>query len=106
MPAIGFVIEVLLTPLPQAAKLPSTAIITKTPSIERQLRRRAGIPRKRRRARTALPPAPVHPLPLPGSLGMSSDAVAAVVYTVMVDVPLVVLELSVTVELPLEQEGR
>ena len=52
---------------PQAAMLPNAAIMIRTISIERQLRLRAGIPRKMRKARTAPPPAPDQPLP--GSLG-------------------------------------
>jgi hypothetical protein len=93
---------------PQAARPPNAMIMTRMPSIERQLRRRAGIPRKRRKARTALPPAPAHPLPLPGSLGMSSAAVAAVVFTVMVacPVPDATPETRVIVELPPEHVGR
>jgi hypothetical protein len=91
-------------PLPQAVRLPSAVINTRMPSMERQLRRRAGIPRKTRKASIAPPPAPAQPLP--GSFGTASDAVAAVVLTVTVAVPLVVVELSVTVLLPLEQLGR
>ena len=57
----------VLPPPPQAARLPSAAIMIRTISIERQLRLRAGIPRKMRKAKTAPPPAPDQPLP--GSLG-------------------------------------
>jgi hypothetical protein len=65
VPALG-VDELLLLP-PQAARLPNAANISRTTSIERQLRRRAGTPRKSKKARTAPPPAPGQPLP--GSLG-------------------------------------
>jgi hypothetical protein len=76
------------------------------PSIDRQMRRRAGIPSRIRSARTAPPPAPPHPLPLPG-LGVVNALLllGAVVDTVTVAVPLVVVVLSVTVELPPEQVG-
>ena len=57
----------LVTLPPQADKLPSAVITIRIPSIERQLRRRAGIPRKTRSASTAPPPAPAQPPP--GSLG-------------------------------------
>jgi hypothetical protein len=57
----------MLPPPPQAARLPSAAIMIRTISIERQLRRRAGIPKKSKKAKTAPPPAPDQPLP--GSLG-------------------------------------
>jgi hypothetical protein len=97
----------VLPPLPQAAMLPSAAITTRTPSIDRQLRRRAGIPRKSRKARTAPPPAPAHPRPLPGSFGEASAAlVAAVVFSSTVAIPLVMLELSVTVVGLIEQLGE
>jgi hypothetical protein len=58
------------------------------PSIDRQLRRLAGIPKKTSRARTAPPPAPAHPLPLPGSIGYATpEVVGAEVETVKVAVP-------------------
>ena len=41
---------------PQAVRPPNAAINSKRPSIDRQLRRRAGIPRNTRNARTAPPP--------------------------------------------------
>ena len=65
--------------------------------MERQLRRRAGIPKKRSTARRAPEPAPNKvprgPLPLP-NLGMTMSATAACVVTVALAVPLVVLPLS------------
>ena len=57
---------------PQAARLPSAAISTRMPSIDLQPRRRAGIPRKSRRANAAPLPAPNRlnmPRLLPGSRG-------------------------------------
>ena len=49
---------------PQPVIAPRAVISRKAPSIERQLRRREGIPRKTRKARTAPPLAPIHPRPL------------------------------------------
>jgi hypothetical protein len=96
-----------LPPPPHAVMLPSAAIMIRTTSIDLQLRRRAGIPRKSRKARTAPPPAPAQPRPLPGSFGEASAAlVAAVVLSAMVAVPLVMLELSVTVVGLIEQLGK
>lgn len=75
------------------------------PSMERQVRRRAGIPKKRTKARTAPEPAPSQPLPLP-NLGTIRSAVAATLVMVAVAVPLVVPELSATGEpLVTEQVG-
>ena len=83
---------------PHPAKLPNTAITASALSIERQPRRRAGIPRKTRRASTA-PPVPIHPLPLRRGPGCTIWLlVAAVEAIVAVTVPLVVLELNATVE--------
>lgn len=91
---------------PQPASVPSAAMSTKTPSIDRQLRRRAGVTRSTRNARTA-PPAPAQPLPFPPALGHTSIALLAEVeLTVMVAVPVVAPPLRATVELPPEQVGR
>jgi hypothetical protein len=89
---------------PQPAK-PASAAITRIPlSIDRQLRRRAGTPKKASKASTAPPPS--HFLPLPRGLGRSSWAVvAAVVATVAVTVPLVEVELKATVVGDSEQVG-
>jgi hypothetical protein len=70
------------------------------PNIDRQLRRRAGIPRNTRKAKTA-PPAPIHPL----SEGLTwSIAAVDVVAMVSVAVPLAVPFVTVTVE-PAVQVG-
>jgi len=101
------VLVVVLPPPPHAVRLPNAAITTRTPSIDRQLCRRAGIPRKSRKARTAPPPAPAQPRPLPGSFGEASAAlVAAVVFSSTVAIQLVMLELSVTVAGLIEQLGK
>jgi len=94
-------------PPPQALRLPSSVINTRTPSIDRQPRRRAGIPRKTTKARSAPPAAPKTPRFLPGSFGETRLlVVAAVVLIVAVAVPLVVLELSATVVGLIEQLGK
>jgi hypothetical protein len=91
---------------PHPAKLPSTTIATRTPSIDRQLRRRAGMPMNTRNASSAPAPPPVQPRPLP-NLGQANALLeAAVVFTVTVAVPLVVPELRFTAELAPEQVGR
>ena len=72
-------------------------------SMDLQLRRRAGIPRKTRNAKTAPPPAPSRPLP-PAGL-RSSETVAAVVVTESVPLPDVLEALSEMVPLG-EQLGR
>ena len=87
-------------PPPQAANPPNTVIKSRTPSIDRKPRRRAGIPRKTRKARTA---PPVHAPPAAGRIIALPDPV---VVTVTVAVPVVVPLLRVTVELPPEQVGR
>src|SRR5580692_11273658 len=62
---------------------PSAAQASNIPTIESQFLRRFGIPTKMRNASTAPPPAPVHPAPLPLSLGhMSALVTAASVLTV------------------------
>lgn len=72
-------------PPPHAATLPSASISTNMPSIARQLRRRAGIPKNTMSARIA--PDPV--TATPGNAGRFSAAVvAAVVLTVAVPLPL------------------
>jgi len=91
---------------PQPAMVPRTTISTNIPSIDRQLRRRAGIPKNSNSASTAPPPAPIQPLPGPSFGRTSSLLLAAVVSTVTVAVPVVVVELSVTVWLPFVQLGR
>ena len=95
------VLDEPLLPPPQAVRLPSAAIRIKAPSMARQLRRRAGMPKNTRRARTKPLPVPIHPL-LPGMAW--SMAVVAVVEMVRVAVPLAVPLVIVTVE-PGEQEG-
>lgn len=84
---------------------------TSAPNIVRQLRRRAGIPKNSSNASTAPPPAPSQPLPgqpLSGPiLGRTSSLlVAAVVLTVTVPVPLVVVSLSAIPEPDTAQVGR
>ena len=93
----------LLLP-PQALRLASATISARTPTIDSHLRRRAGIPRKTRKARTEPPPAHARPKPL--ASGRAMALVAAVEETVTVAVPLVVLPPRVIVELPPEQVGR
>ena len=85
---------------------PRITISTIAPTIDRQLRRRAGIPKNSSNASTAPPPAPIQPFPGPIFGRTSSLVLAAVVPTVTVAVPLVVDELNVTVWLPFEQLGR
>lgn len=89
-----------------AARLPSATTATRTTNIDRQLRRRVGIPRKTRKARNRPPLTPGQPRPFPRTGAGCIAAVAAVVFTVMVAVPLVGPALKVTVELPSEQLGR
>ena len=97
----------LLLPLPppQADRLPSAIINTRTPSIARQLRRRAGIHRNTSKASTA-------PAPAPGLLpkfGFArADDFAAVVVTVTDPVPLAVPEATLIFPPPLdgEQAGK
>ena len=90
----------------QPASVPSATMSTKAPSIARQLRRRAGVTRSTKNARTA-PPVPAQPLPFPPALGHTSALLLAEVeLTVMVAVPVVAPLLRVTVELPPEQVGR
>jgi hypothetical protein len=87
--------------------MPPRAIINATaPNNERQLRRRDGIPRKTRKARTAPPPAPNHPLALGCRAGLVSWlVVGAVVEIVAVTVPVVLLDDKVTEEGEREQVG-
>jgi hypothetical protein len=87
---------------PHEHKPPRTAISATAPSIARQPRRRAGIPRKKSKAITAPPLAPIHP---PRRGRTSWLLVAAVLATVAVSVPLVALALSTTVELESAQVG-
>ena len=89
------------------ADMPPRAIINATaPNNERQLRRRDGIPRKTRKARTAPPPAPNHPLALGCRAGLVSWlVVGAVVEIVAVTVPVVLLDDKVTEEGEREQVG-
>jgi hypothetical protein len=70
-------------PVPQLERLAKAAISINMPTIDRQLRRRAGIPRNSRNASTAPPLA--HPLCLPPGVGFASPIVVvlgAVVVTV------------------------
>jgi hypothetical protein len=77
----------LLEPLLQAARLPSVISSTNIPSIMRQLRRLAGIPKNIVKATSA--PEPASAMPLCGNTGRVSIAVvAAFVVTVAVPVPL------------------
>jgi len=95
----GLLWVVVAVPLPQALRVPRAAISIRMPSIERQLRRRAGIPKKSRMANSA-------PLPRRISRGpcrAAWDRRARRCWplwckTVMVAVPLVVVEFSVTVD--------
>jgi hypothetical protein len=64
--------------------------------MDRQLRRRAGMPKKTSRARTAPPPS--HSFPLP-TLGKTRSDVVEVVGTVAVTCWLVFVALNVTDEL-------
>lgn len=73
------------------------------PSMARQLRRRAGTPKKNSIASTAPAPAPNRPLPPTGL--RSSDVVAGVVATESEAVPEVAVALSAMVPLD-EQVGR
>ena len=79
---------------------PITASTASMPSMARQARRRAGIPRKATSASTVPPPIPSQPKPWRSRL-----AVALVVLNVTVAVPLVLEELNVTVE-PTEHVGE
>ena len=94
---------------PQPARPPSAAMIAKAPSIDRQLRRRAGIPKSTRKASVMPLPAPIHPLPVAGRSGCTSWVVVvtgAVVVTVAVTVPLVAEELNATVVGDSAQVGK
>jgi hypothetical protein len=77
---------------------------TSAPSIVRQLRRRAGIPKNSISARIAPPPAPSQPLPGP-IFGLTSSLLVAPV-VVTVTVPVAVPELSVSGDDGPVQEGR
>jgi hypothetical protein len=72
-------------------------------SIDHHLRRCAGIHQKTSRAKNAPPAVPAHLLP--GLGNVIALSLAAVVFTVTVDMALAVPELSVTFG-PLEQVGR
>jgi hypothetical protein len=91
--------------LVQAVMPLSTIVAARIHSIDRELHRRTRIPRQRRNDRTAPPPVPAHPLLWP-CLSRTCVTVAAVVLNVTVAVPVVVLELRVTSELPEEHVGR
>jgi len=77
---------------------------TTMPSMARQLRRRAGIPKKKSSASTVPEPAPSQPLPLPKA-GTTRPAVAAVLLTVAVAVPGLVVPKFSDAPLVMEQEG-
>ena len=90
---------------PHADKTLSAANAAMADSIRRQVRRRAGIPRKTTNAKTALP-APNHVPSLGRRRGrINWLVVAAVVAMVAVTVPLVFVELSTTVVGEMEQVG-
>ena len=73
-------------PPPQAAMLPMVSSNAIIPHVALHPRRRAGMPRKTRNARTAVPPVCAQPL----TCGFAREAeVAAVVFTVAVAVPVV-----------------
>ena len=85
---------------PQPARPPSATMRATAHSIDRQLRRRDGIPRKTRKAITAPPPAPTHARFLPRPLDREKSVVVlvgAVVVIVAVTLPLGVDELNATV---------
>lgn len=88
MPGLLFPLVLLL---PQAEMLSRTKTAASDPISARQLRRRAGIPKKTSKARTVAP-APSQPLPR----GRVRAATGAVVMKVSVTLPLLVVELSVT----------
>ena len=90
---------------PQAARPPRATINASAYSISRQLRRRAGTPTKKTRNVASAPPL-AHPRSSLLALGIALATLAAVEVTVMVAVPVVVSELKVTEELPIEQVGR
>jgi len=101
VPKIARSIRILCPP--QAARPPNAAINSRRPSIDRQLRRRAGIPRKTWNASTA--PASGQARLLLPTLGHASRMLlTAVVVTVMAVVPVVVPPPRVTL-LPV-QVGR
>lgn len=108
VPELSWVLLRTVT-LSHAVRLPSATISARTPSIARQLRRRAGMPRKTSNARTVPLPVPAHLLPLP-SLGQFNPLLlTAVVVTVAVGVgvPIIDPEAKVTVEpFKKEQLGR
>ena len=90
---------------PHADKRLRAANAAPADSIRRQVRRRAGIPRKTTNAKTALP-APSHVPWLGRGRGrINWLVVAAVVVMVAVTVPLVFVVLSNTVEGEMEQVG-
>ena len=91
---------------PHADKMLSAANAAMAHSIRLQVRRRAGIPRNTTNANAVLP-APSHVPWLRRGRGRINCAVeAAVVVMVAVTVPLVLVELSTTVEGEMEQAGR
>jgi hypothetical protein len=92
-------------PPPQPEILPSATITTSIPISDGQFLLLDGIPRNTRNARIAPSPAPASP-ELPPWPCREIAVAGAVVPTVTVAVPVVAVPLSVTVELPLEQEGK
>lgn len=88
-------------PPPKADRLPRAASRASAPSIARQLRRRAGIPRSTNSANAATPRL-ARVIPFRRKSGRTKlPLVAAVVVTGTVTVPIVKVELSVSVtELP------
>ena len=89
-------------PPPHAESVPRAAKRTSTPMMARHARRRAGMPRKTRKARSVAAPAFFHP---PESAMCPLTALAAVVAKLTVAVPLVVEELRVIGEPETEQVG-
>ena len=65
-PAVVPGIVIVLLPPPQLVRTPRPTMVTRMPSIARQLRRRLGMPKKNTSASTAPPPAPNRPLRLAG----------------------------------------
>lgn len=105
VPGIVVPVVELLLPPPKATNPPSAAIASTTTIIESHFRRLTGSPINTRAASIAPPLAPPH-----GKLRFEpgidrSAVVGAVVFTVTVDVPLVVPAPNVTV-CPAKQVGR
>ena len=87
---------------PHADSEPKAAISAKTDSIARQARRRDGIRRKIRNAKTAQP---AHPRLSPPFFGLDNSPERLAVVIVTVAVPVVTPLVRVTAELAAEQVG-